>query len=259
MQKLQGKVALITGGNSGIGLATAHLFAQEGATVIITGRDQATLDAAATAIGHGARAIQADTTSLPALDALFTTVRAEFGGLDTLFVNAGVAEFASLQESDEALYTRQFDTNVKGAFFTIQKAEPLLRDGGTVVINASVVAHIGIPGATLYSATKAAVRSLARGLSLEMAGRGIRVNVVSPGYVRTPIYNRLGMDDAMIDGDFAAGQVAPVVPARRFGLPEEIAKAALFLASSDSSYVVGEEILVDGGLAAVGAPGVVRG
>lgn len=259
MQKLQGKIALITGGNSGIGLATAHLFAQQGATVIITGRDQQTLDSAVAAIGHGARAIQTDTTSLPALDALFATIKADFGGLDTVFVNAGVAEFASLRESEEALYTRQFDTNVKGAFFTIQKAEPLLRDGGTVVINASVVAHIGIAGATLYSATKAAVRSLARGLSLELAERGIRVNVVSPGYIRTPIYNRLGMDDATIDGDFASGQVSPVVPARRFGLPEEIAKAALFLASSDSSYVVGEEILVDGGVAAVGVPGVARG
>lgn len=256
MLKLQGKVALVTGGNSGIGLATARLFAQEGAHVIITGRDQATLDAAAASIGSGTVAVRADVAQLPDLDALFARIRREFGHLDVVFVNAGIFKGGSLQDSSEALYTETFDINVKGAFFTIQKAEPLLRDGAAVVINASTVIHAGMPGASLYAASKAAVRQLARNLSNELAARNIRVNVVSPGYTRTPIIGRAGYDAEQVAGFYA--HTAGEVPLRRPGQPEEIAKAVLFLSSDDSSYVVGEELLVDGGYGTVGAAGVAR-
>ncbi len=257
MQKLQGKIALITGGNSGIGLATAHLFAQEGATVIITGRDHVSLTAAAAEIGHGAVAIKADVFALADLDRVFAEIKAAHGHLDVVFVNAGIFKGAPLADSTEALYDETFDINVKGAFFTIQKAEPLLRDGAAIVINASTVIHAGMPGASLYAASKAAVRQLARNLSNELIGRGIRVNVVSPGYTRTPIFGKAGYNPEQVEGFIA--HVSGEVPIRREGRPEEIAKAVLFLSSDDSSYVVGEEILVDGGYATVGAAGVARG
>jgi NAD(P)-dependent dehydrogenase (short-subunit alcohol dehydrogenase family) len=256
MSKLTGKVAVITGGNSGIGLATAKLFALEGAKVIITGRDQVTLDAAVKEIGHGSVAVKADVSSLTDLDRAFAEVKKQFGGLDILFANAGIFKGGSLQDSTEALYDETFGINVKGVFFAIQKAEPLLRDGGAVVINASTVIHAGMMGASLYSASKAAVRQLARNLSNELAPRNIRINVVSPGYTRTPIIGRAGYNDEQVEGFYhhASGEV----PLRRAGLPEEIAKAVLFLSCDDSSYVVGEELLVDGGYGTVGAAGVLR-
>ncbi|WP_310394828.1 SDR family oxidoreductase [Hymenobacter sp.] len=257
MNKLQGKVALVTGGNSGIGLATAQLFAQEGAQVIITGRDQATLDEAARLVGPGTLAVRSDVSQLAELDQLFAQINTQFGGLDVVFANAGIFKGGALQDSTEALYAETFDINVKGVFFTIQKAEPLLRDGAAVVINASTVIHAGMPGASLYAASKAAVRQLARNLSNELAGRNIRVNVVSPGYTRTPIIGRAGYDDEQVEGFY--GHASGEVPLRRAGRPEEIAKAVLFLASDDSSYVVGEELLVDGGYGTVGAAGVARG
>ncbi|WP_046246491.1 glucose 1-dehydrogenase [Hymenobacter terrenus] len=256
MSKLQGKIALITGGNSGIGLATAKLFAQEGATVIITGRDQVTLDTAAREIGDGTIAIRSDAGQLADLDALFQQIKTEFGGLDILFANAGIFKNAPLADSTEALYQELFDINVKGVFFTIQKAESLLRDSGAIVINASTVAHVGTPGASLYAATKAAVRQLARNLSMELAARRIRVNVVSPGVTHTAIFGRLGYSEEQAAAGFA--HLAGEIPLRRVGQPEEIAKAVLFLASDDSSYVVGEEILVDGGYSTIGTPGVQR-
>jgi NAD(P)-dependent dehydrogenase (short-subunit alcohol dehydrogenase family) len=256
MNRLTGKVALITGGNSGIGLATAKLFAQEGASVIITGRDQKTLDTAAQEIGSGTVALRSDVSSLTDLDALFAQVKTQFGGLDILFANAGVFKPSPLADSTEALYQETFDINVKGVFFAIQKAEPLLRDGGSIVINASTVAHVGLPGASLYSATKAAIRQLARNLSMELAPRRIRVNAVSPGVTRTALFERLGYNSEQADGAFA--HFSGEIPLRRPGNPEEIAKAVLFLASDDSSYVVGEEILVDGGYATIGVPGVAR-
>ena len=257
MEKLAGKIAVVTGGNSGIGLATAQLFAQEGATVIITGRDQKTLDEAATLIGAGTVAVRADVASLADIDNLYQLVKEQFGGLDVLFVNAGVFKGGSLQDSTEALFDETFDINVKGAFFTIQKAESLLRDGSSVVINASSSIHTGMAGASLYAASKAAVRQLARNLSNELAPRNIRVNVISPGYTRTPIVGRAGYDAEQVEGfyDHASGEI----PLRRPGAPEEIAKAVLFLASDDASYVVGEELLVDGGYVSVGAAGVARG
>lgn len=257
MNRLSGKVAVITGGNSGIGLATAKLFAEEGASVVITGRDQDTLDAAVADIGASAIGLQSDVANLDELDALFANVKTRFGGLDILFANAGVFKGAPLADSTEALYNETFDINVKGVFFAIQKAEPLLRDGGSVIINASTVIHAGMPGASLYAASKAAVRQLARNLSNELAPRNIRINVVSPGYTRTPIIGRAGYNDEQVEGFFA--HVSGEVPLRRPGTPEEIAKAVLFLASDDSSYIVGEELLVDGGYGTVGAAGVVRG
>ncbi|MBC8082621.1 MAG: SDR family oxidoreductase [Hymenobacter sp.] len=256
MNQLQGKIALVTGGNSGIGLATARLFAREGAQVIITGRDQATLDAAAQEIGAGTLAVRSDVSQLTDLDALFSQIKTQFGGLDVVFANAGIFKGAPLADSTEALYNETFDINVKGVFFTIQKAEPLLRDGASVVINASTVIHAGMPGAALYAASKAAVRQLARNLSNELMARNIRVNVVSPGYTRTPIIGRAGYNDEQVNGFFA--HVSGEVPLRRPGRPEEIAKTVLFLASDDSSYVVGEEILVDGGYGTIGAAGVQR-
>jgi NAD(P)-dependent dehydrogenase (short-subunit alcohol dehydrogenase family) len=257
MNRLQGKIAVITGGNSGIGLATAHLFAREGATVVITGRDQATLDAAAIEIGHGAVAIRSDTSNLRDLDALFARVNEQFGGLDVLFANAGVFLGAPMRESTEELYNTTFDINVKGVFFAIQKAEPIMRDGGTIVINASTVIHAGMSGASLYSASKAAVRQLAKNLSNELVGRNIRVNVVSPGYTRTPIIGRAGYNPEQVEGFYA--HTAGEVPMRRPGQADEIAKTVLFLASDESSYIIGEEILVDGGYGTVGAAGVLRG
>jgi NAD(P)-dependent dehydrogenase (short-subunit alcohol dehydrogenase family) len=254
VKKLTGKIAVVTGGNSGIGLATAKLFAEEGAQVIITGRDEQTLAQAAAEIGAGAVAVRADVASLPDLDRLFATVREQFGGLDVLFVNAGIFKGAPLALTTEALYDEIMDINVKGAFFTIQKAEPLLRDGASIVINASTVHHAGMADSSVYAASKAAVRAFARNLSNELIGRGIRVNVVSPGYTRTPIFGRLGLTEEQIDG--FADHAVNTVPMRRFGTPQEIAKAALFLASADSSYVLGAELLVDGGFGSIGAPGV---
>jgi NAD(P)-dependent dehydrogenase (short-subunit alcohol dehydrogenase family) len=257
MNRLQGKVAVITGGNSGIGYATAKLFAEEGATVIITGRDQATLDTAVADIGGNAVAVKSDVANMADLDVLFEMVKTKFGGLDILFANAGVFLGGSLKDSTEDLYNSTFDINVKGVFFAIQKAEAIMRDSGSIVINASTVIHAGMPGASLYAASKAAVRQLARNLGNELAGRNIRVNVVSPGYTRTPIIGRTGANDEQVEGFFA--HASGEVPLRRPGTADEIAKAVLFLASDDANYITGEELLVDGGYGTVGAAGVVRG
>jgi len=256
MNRLEGKIAVITGGNSGIGLATAKLFAQEGATVIITGRDQLTLDQATQEIGPGTLAVKSDVSQLEDLDRLFSQIKTQFGGLDILFANAGIFKNLPLADTTEAIYNELFDINVKGVFFTIQKAVPLLRDGSTIVINASTVSHVGIVGNSLYAASKAAVRQMARNLSNELASRQIRVNVVSPGYTQTPIYQRAGIPLDQMDA--AMVHMSGEVPLRRFGQSEEVAKAVLFLASDDSSYVVGEEILVDGGYSTIGVPGVQR-
>lgn len=256
MNRLSGKVAVITGGNSGIGLATAQLFIAEGASVVITGRDQHTIDTAVAELGTSATGIRADVANLADLDNLFALVKEQFGGLDILFANAGVFKGASLEDSSEALYNETFDINVKGVFFTIQKAAPLLREGSAVVINASAVIHAGMPGASLYAASKAAVRQFARNLSNELAPRNIRINVVSPGYTRTPIVGRAGYDDQQVEGFY--NHVSGELPLRRPARPDEIANAVLFLASGESSYIVGEELLVDGGYGTVGAAGVAR-
>jgi NAD(P)-dependent dehydrogenase (short-subunit alcohol dehydrogenase family) len=249
MARLTGKVAVVTGGNSGIGLATAKRFREEGAKVAISGRDQKTLDEAVNTIGGDVIAVKGDVSKLADLDKLYKAVAEKFGKIDVLFANAGIAKFAPVGDSTEALFDETFDVNVKGVFFTIQKALPLLNDGASIIINSSVVNETGAAGASVYAATKAAVRSFARTLTTELIDRGIRVNVVSPGPIVTPIFGRTGLPKEAID-EFARGVVAKV-PMKRFGQPEEIASTVLFLATPESSYITGVDINVDGGLGQV--------
>ncbi len=246
MKRLEGKVAVVTGGNSGIGLATAKRLQQEGARVAIAGRSKKTLDEAVKTIGNGVVAVQADVSKLPDVDKLFAEVSKKLGKIDVLFVNAGVAKFAPLADTSESLYDEQFDINIKGAYFTIQKALPLLNDGASIILNTSVAGIKGTTGTSAYSATKAALRSLARTAAAELAGRGIRVNAVAPGPIVTPIFGRTGLPQEAID-DFIKN-VGGSVPMKRLGQPEEVAGAVAFLASSDSSYITGEELHVDGGM-----------
>jgi NAD(P)-dependent dehydrogenase (short-subunit alcohol dehydrogenase family) len=248
MKRLEGKVAVVTGGNSGIGLATAKLLRQEGARVAISGRDQNTLRGAATEIGGDTLAVRSDVSSIAGLEAFFAKVEQTLGKIDVLFANAGVAKFAPIGDSPESLYNEVFDINVKGVFFTIQKALPHLNDGASIVLNTTFLDEAGTPGTSVYSASKAAVRSLARTAAAELVGRGIRVNAVSPGAIATPIYGRLGLPKEAVDA--MAQSVLSTIPMKRFGQPEEIASAVLFLASADASYT-GAEINVDGGVGQV--------
>lgn len=246
MGKLEGKVAVITGGNSGIGLATAKEFKEQGAQVVITGRDQQTLDEAKREIGGGVLAVRSDTSSLTEIDKLFAAVKEKFGYIDVLFVNAGVGKFAPVEAVTEELFDSIMDINFKGAYFTIQKALPMLTDNASIILNASINAYIGMPNSSVYAASKAALITLARTLSAELVGRGIRVNVVSPGPVATPILGRMGMPPEVLEE--TAKSIQAQVPMKRFGRPEEIAKTVLFLASSDSSFLLGTEIVADGGM-----------
>jgi NAD(P)-dependent dehydrogenase (short-subunit alcohol dehydrogenase family) len=249
MRRLEGKVAVVTGGNSGIGLATAKRLQEEGARVAISGRSKKTLDEAVKTIGNGVVAVQSDVSELGDLDKLYTEVSHKLGKIDVLFVNAGVAKFAPLTETTESLYDEQFDINIKGAYFTIQKALPSLNDGASIILNTSVADSTGNPGTSAYSATKAAMRSLARTLAAELAGRGIRVNTVAPGPIVTPILEKTGLSKEALD-EFAKGAVAKI-PMKRFGQPEEVAPTVAFLASQDASYITGVEINVDSGLGQV--------
>ena len=242
----EGKVALVTGGNSGIGLATAALFSRQGAKVIISGRDQNTLADAAVAIGKGTLALRSDVSKLADLDALFRVVEKQVGKIDVLFANAGVAKFAPIADTTEALYDEVFDINVKGVFFAIQKAIPYLNDGASIILNTSFVNQKGRSGMSVYAASKAALRSFVRVAAAELVGRGIRVNAVSPGPIATPIYGRLGMLKEAVDA-MAQGILAQV-PMKRFGQPEEVAATVAFLASPDASYITGVEIEVGGGV-----------
>jgi NAD(P)-dependent dehydrogenase (short-subunit alcohol dehydrogenase family) len=249
MARLTGKVAVVTGGNSGIGLATAKRFREEGAKVVISGRDQRTLDEAIKTIGGEVVAVRADVAKLSDLDKLYRTVFEKFGRIDVLFANAGIAKFAPLAESTEALYDETFNINVKGVYFTIQKALPLLNDGASIIINSSVASESGVADTSIYSATKAAIRSFARTLTAELVGRGIRINVVSPGPIRTPIFGRNGLSQEQIDD--VARMLVSKVPMNRFGKPEEVADTVLFLASQEASYITGVDINVDGGMGQV--------
>jgi len=249
MKRLEGKVAVVTGGNSGIGLATAKRFQEEGARVAIAGRSKKTLDEAVKTIGNGVVAVQADVAKLADVDKLYAEVSKKLGKIDVLFVNAGVAKFAPFAETSESLYDEQFDINAKGAYFTIQKAIPFLNDGASIILNTSVVDDLGSPNTSAYAATKAALRSFARTAAAELVGRGIRVNTVAPGPIVTPIFGRTGLPQEAID-DFAKG-VLTQVPMKRFGQPEEVAGAVAFLASEDASYITGVEINVDGGMGQV--------
>src|ERR1051326_2544631 len=245
MKTFEGKVAVITGGNSGIGLATAKKFAAQGAKVAISGRDSKTLDQAMREVGPDTLAVQSDVTDLASLDRLFQQVKDKFGKIDVLFVNAGLAKFVPVDEVTVQHYDELMNTNLKGAYFTIQKALPLLNDGGAVILTTTAANRMGLPNSSVYSASKAALRSLARTFSAELIGRGIRVNAVSPGPIETPIFGRLGMTQEEV------GELAKVilgrVPAKRLGIPDEIANAVLFLASPESTYIIGAELNVDGG------------
>jgi NAD(P)-dependent dehydrogenase (short-subunit alcohol dehydrogenase family) len=245
MKRLEGKVAVVTGGNSGIGLAAAKRLQEEGAKVAISGRSKKTLDEAVKTIGNGVVAVQADVANLADFDKLYAEVSKKLGKIDVLFVNAGVAKFAPFADTSESTYDENFDINVKGAYFTIQKALPFLNDGASIILNTSVAGIKGSTGTSAYSATKAAMRSLARTAAAELVGRGIRVNAVAPGPIVTPILGRTGLPKEAID-QFSK-DVIERVPMKRFGQPEEVAGAVAFLASQDASYITGVEINVDGG------------
>jgi NAD(P)-dependent dehydrogenase (short-subunit alcohol dehydrogenase family) len=249
MGKLQGKVAIVTGGNSGIGFATAKRFADEGAHVFITGRRQNELDAAAKKIGKNVTAVQGDVSNLADLDRLYDTVKKEKGRIDIVFANAGGGEFAPLGEITEQHYDKTFNINVKGVLFTVQKALPLMGPGGSIILNASIAGSKGLEAFSVYSATKAAVRSFARSWTTDLKNRKIRVNAISPGPIETPALDGLGGDEEQakqLKDSLIAG-----VPMGRMGTTDEIAKAAVFLASDDSSFVTGIELFVDGGMAQV--------
>jgi NAD(P)-dependent dehydrogenase (short-subunit alcohol dehydrogenase family) len=244
--QIEGKVALVTGGSSGIGLATAKLFAQRGATVYITGRRQKELDEAVREIGQAATGIQGDVSRLADIDKVYQTIREQRGKLDILFANAGVGEFAPLGEIEEEHFDKQFDVNVKGTLFTVQGALPLMAAGSAIVLNASLVSIKGSPAFSVYSATKAALRSFARNWAVDLKGKGIRVNAVSPGVIPTPGYHTsLGMTKQQLD-DYIQS-VTPAIPLGRTGTTDEIAKAVAFLASDESTYISGSELFVDGG------------
>jgi NAD(P)-dependent dehydrogenase (short-subunit alcohol dehydrogenase family) len=249
MKRLEGKVAVITGGNSGIGLATAQRFVEEGAYVFITGRRQAELDVAVRAIGRNVMAVQGDVSNLADLDRLFATVRDQKGRVDVLFANAGGGKLAPLGSITEEQFDREFGINVKGLLFTVQKALPLIPDGGSIILNASIASVKGLPNMSVYSATKAAVRSFARTWTTDLMARRIRVNTLSPGPVDTPGVDGLASTDEERRA-FKAGITAGV-PLGRMASADEIAKAALFLASDESSFVAGIELFVDGGTAQV--------
>ncbi|MGA8367624.1 MAG: SDR family oxidoreductase [Candidatus Acidiferrales bacterium] len=246
MKRLEGKVAVVTGGNSGIGLAAAKRLQEEGAKVAISGRNKKTLDEAVKTIGNGVVAVQADVAKTTDVEKMYAEVSRKLGKIDVLFVNAGVAKFAPLAETSEGMYDEMFDINIKGAYFTIQKALPLLNDGASIILNTSVVDKKGNPGTSAYSATKAALRSLARTAAAELVGRGIRVNAVAPGPIETPIFGKTGMPKEALDN--FAKEINNRVPMKRFGQPEEVAGAVAFLASQDASYITGVEINVDGGM-----------
>ncbi len=240
----EGKTVVITGGTSGIGLATAKLLLGGGARVLVTGRTDKTLDAAREELGVGAIVLKSDASSLPDINALAAMVKESFGTFDVLFVNAGLARFAPLEQTSEAVYDEMLDLNAKGPYFTVQKLAPLMPSGGAIVLNTSSADEKGIPGISAYGAAKAALRSMARTFAAELLPRGIRVNAVSPGPIETPIMGKSGMPKEMTD-QFGA-QVLEMVPMKRWGQPEEVARAIAFLAF-DATFTTGAELPVDGG------------
>ncbi len=247
MSKLEGKIAVVTGGTTGIGLATAQRFIDEGAFVFITGRRQAELDAAVEKLGANAFGVQGDVSINTDLDRLYETVENEKGKIDILFANAGViGKFGRIDEISEDDFDQIFNINVRGLLFSVQKALPIFNDGGAIILNASTAASAGFESVSVYSASKAAVRSFARGWMLELKSRGIRVNVVSPGPTETPI-NNSNLDNADQTEEFLK-QVVSMIPVGRMGQPEEVAAAVAFLASSESSFINGSEIFTDGGM-----------
>lgn len=247
--KLDGKIAVITGGNSGIGLATAKRFVSEGANVFIFGRRQNEIDAGVSEIGKNVIGIQGDVSNLADLDRLFDVVKDQKGHLDILFANAGIAQFAPLGEIPEEHFDKIFRINVKGLLFTVQKALPILEDGGSIILNASIGSSKGVGGSSVYSATKAAVRSFARTWTVDLKERKIRVNAISPGPIDTPIFSSITQNEEQ--SELFKKNIVNAVPMKRMGSPDEVAKAVSFLASGESSYVTGIELFVDGGLAQI--------
>ncbi len=245
MSRFDGKVAVVTGGNGGIGLATAKELAAGGAKVVIAGRDQKTLDEAVRSIGNESFGVKTDVSKLSEIENLFKEVSAKFGKIDVLFANAGIGKFAPLEESDEALFDEIVDINFKGSFFTVKHALPFLNDGASIIFNTSAAAKSGMPGASIYGASKSALHALTRIFAAELVGRRIRVNAVSPGPIDTPIFDRVGIPEEAIK-EMMSGIIAQV-PMKRIGTSEEVAKTVAFLASEDSSYITGIEIDVDGG------------
>jgi NAD(P)-dependent dehydrogenase (short-subunit alcohol dehydrogenase family) len=239
--KLEGKVAVVTGGSAGIGLGAAKRFAEEGAHVFITGRRQSELDKAVAAIGRNATALQGDTSKLADIERIYAAVKEKAGRIDVLFANAGTYEFGTLGKITEEHFDKIFGTNVRGLLFTVQKALPLLSKGASVILTGSIASSFGIPSMSVYSASKAAVRSFARSWTLDLKARGIRVNVLSPGHTATP-----GLDVLLDDKQQA--DVATTIPLQRLGTPDDLGKAAVFLASDDSAYITGIDLVVDGGV-----------
>ena len=249
-QKLAGKIAVITGGNSGMGLATAKRFVEEGAQVVITGRREKELKEAAALIGKNVTTVVGDVSRLEDLDRLYAVVNEKHGHIDILFANAGAGTVAPLATATESHFDQTFDVNVKGLFFTVQKVpSPLIKDGGSIILNSSVSNVMGLPGFTAYAASKAAVRSFARGWTMELKDRRIRVNSMSPGPIETPALNKVGLPPEQVEQ--AVAQFTSQVPMGRRGKPEEIASVLVFLASDESSYITGVDLAVDGGMAQV--------
>lgn len=245
-QKLPGKIVLITGGNSGIGLASAQLFQAHGASVVVVGRDQASLDETQKVLGDSALVIRADIGNVAAIDDVMKQVKVRYGKLDVVFANASIAQPAPFEMVSEAQFDATVGIDLRGTFFTLQKALPLMAQGGSMIVTTSITNQMGSPNFSVYAACKAAVRSLVQTLGLELIGRGIRVNAISPGPIATPMFNRFGLPDEM---EAAIKQtIIDKSPIKRFGSPAEVAKVALFLASDDASYVTGDEIVVDGGM-----------
>jgi NAD(P)-dependent dehydrogenase (short-subunit alcohol dehydrogenase family) len=246
MDKFKNKVAVITGGSSGIGLATAREFIANGANVVIFGRGKLALTEAVSELGTNSYAVQGDVSKLNDLDRLFLETKSKFGAIDILFINAAQAKLASIADTTEALFDEMIDINLKGAYFTLQRAIPYLNNNASVIVTTSWLNSIGFAGSSLLSASKAALRSVVRVASAELVSKGIRVNAVSPGASATPLWQKLGLPGDVLE---AAGEaITNQIPGKRWGQPEEIAKTVLFLASEDSSYIVGNELTVDGGL-----------
>jgi NAD(P)-dependent dehydrogenase (short-subunit alcohol dehydrogenase family) len=247
MKKLEGKLAVITGGSSGIGLASAGAFIAEGAQVVIVGRDENSLDTAKRELGDSAITFQADVSDLSSLDRLFASVKKQFGRIDVLFANAGAARFLPIQEVSEEIFDQIVNVNLKGTFFTVQKALPLMGRGGSIILTSSGVHSRSSPGGSIYAASKAAVRSLGRGFGAELAEKGIRVNVLTPGPVETPIFERMGIPKDQVKHVYE--RLSNLTPIRRMAQPREMASVAVFLASEDSSFLIGSEVAADGGAA----------
>jgi NAD(P)-dependent dehydrogenase (short-subunit alcohol dehydrogenase family) len=245
MSRFTNKIVVITGGTSGIGLAAARQFIREGAKVVVTGRSRQSVDSAQNEVGTNGLAITADVTKSAELDSLFQRVRENYGRIDVLYVNAGIAKLGSVAETTEEVFDDIFDANFRGAYFTVQKALPLLSDGGAIVFTTSWFDEVGVAGTSAVSASKAALRNLTRTLASELIGRNIRVNAVSPGVIETPLFGKLGLPEA--NAQELAQALLQQIPAKRFGKPEEVATAVAFLASDDASYITGIELAVDGG------------